>query len=90
MSSVPDFGNGPQLRLNLTAIVQTLVVAALLGVFAWFGDRVETLSENLTRTLEKQETLFSRLDRVEHIREADEARLRAVELQLAATRKGRE
>jgi hypothetical protein len=70
-------------RLNLTGIIQTIFVAALIGAFTWFGTRVEELSTNLTRSLEKQETLLYRIDKVEKANELESARLRQLEIQLA-------
>ena len=87
MSAVPPLSPKEErdafVRLNLTGIIQTVLAAVLIMVFTWFGNKVQTLSENLARTIERQETTLIRLNQLEDHLERESVRVRALELESA-------
>lgn len=87
MSAVPPLSPKEErdafVRLNLTGIIQAVLIASLLGVFTWFGNKVQTLSENLSRTMDRQETTLMRLDRLEQRLDLEVLRTRELEINQA-------
>jgi uncharacterized membrane protein YhiD involved in acid resistance len=80
--------DGPEIEknvvsLNIGAIVQTVIVAAMVSLFAWMTSRIEHLSENLTISLATQKNIIEDIKSLQDDVKTSEARIRHVEIRQA-------